>query len=311
MRPDDPLPPVARAGDPEPDRPERADRQAGDPEPDRPERVDRRAGDRERDGPERADLRPGDRLPRDRLPGHRRRRVAGPRAGRPAADATGAGRSRRPEPRGARPAPGPGQRLLRVAGMNVLIVVGALALLYGGSKLLHRPTGTEPRVAMPARMTRGPSPGPLDAGAYRLTLSDARWIPQADVPADAPLSFRARPSALVDYLVLDVRMSDIGSAPAALSYTGAGQDVRLLLASADPEAFVREPLSPAEARAITGQEPLPSGTMAAGEHRAGVLVYAVERYRADFRLLAVPQYAPGTVPQAGPAEPALEMRFRP
>lgn len=202
-------------------------------------------------------------------------------------------------------------RLLRVVGLNVLILGGALLLTWLGAVLLHRPTGTTPRVPMPAAMVRGTSPGPLDAGPYRLTLSGAFWVRQAQVPADAPLTYRARPGASVDYLVLEVYWSNTGTDPLPFTYLGSGQDVRLLLASADPEAFVREPLLPAEARAISGREPLASGPLAPGEHRNGVLVYAVEPFRSDFRVLAVPTYAAGQMPADGPTEPALEMRFRP
>jgi hypothetical protein len=211
----------------------------------------------------------------------------------------------------ARPANAARRRLLRLAWQNLLIFGGALALVWLGSIVLHRPTGTEPRVATPKGMMRGRAPGPLDAGDYRLILSGASWVPQASLPADAPLSFRARPSALVDYLVLDVRLSNLGDGTLPLDYVGARQDVRLLLASADPEAFVREPLTPDEARTVSGREPLASAPLGPQERRAGVLVYAIERYRSDLRLLAVPVYATGQTPAEGPDAPALEMRFRP
>ncbi len=203
------------------------------------------------------------------------------------------------------------RRAARLALMNAGLFGGALLLVWLGSVVLHRPTGTEPRVGAPAGMVRGAAPGPLASGDYRVLLSDANWIPQSQVPADAVLSFRARPDALVDYLVLGVTVANTGPGPLALTYLGAGQDVRLLLTSSDPEPFARDPLSPAEAVQVAGRPGLANGPLAAGERRSGVLVYAVERTRRAFALWAVPAYAPGQTPDQGPQTPAVELRFRP
>lgn len=207
--------------------------------------------------------------------------------------------------------PSTAQRTLRLALMNGGLLVAALLVFWLGSIVLHRPTGTEPRVATPAHMARGAAPGPLASGDYRLLLTDAVWVPQASVPRDAPLTFRARPDDVVDYLVVGVTVVNTGDAPLPFAFQGNDQDVRLLAVSTDPAPFARDPLTPAEAEVIAGRPGLRSGALAPGERRSGVLAFAVEPTRRAFALWAVPLYGPGVTPQQGPGTPALAMTFRP
>ncbi|MEJ2667767.1 MAG: hypothetical protein P8Z81_11825 [Deinococcales bacterium] len=207
--------------------------------------------------------------------------------------------------------PSPARRTLRLFALNLLILGGAMVLLWVGYRVLHHPRVAVPPVAMPAGVVTGRAPGPLVSGDYGLTLHGARWIAQSSLPPGLHLTFRARPGPLVDYLVLDVSVRNQGTRPLPLSYLGAGQDVRLLLVSLDPVSYYREPLSPPEAELITHETPLASGTLAPRAERRGVLVYAVERFRKRFELVATPETGAGAA--AGPAlqQPAIEMHFTP
>jgi len=198
---------------------------------------------------------------------------------------------------------------VRLAAMNAAIFVGALLLAWLGYKLLHRPYDAGPGVPTPGKMSVGEAPGPLVSGDYRLRLDGVRWVDQDSLPKDLQLSFRARPSAVVDYLVLDVSVTDLGRAEVPLTFTDAGQNVRLLVVSSDPESVYIDPLDPREASRISGVAPFTAGPLAAGATRRGALVYPVERYRKGLRLLFVPAYAPAASPRDGPQEPAIEMHF--
>ena len=209
------------------------------------------------------------------------------------------------------PRPSPARRTARLFLLNLLVFGGAMLLLWGGSKLLHHPRGAAANVPMPAGMVVGRAPGPLDSGDYRLWLQGARWVRQDSLPGNVRLSFRARPNMLVDYLVVHVTVGDRGGATLPLSYQGAEQDVRFVLGSNDPDSRYVEPVPPADAATISGDAPLASGALAPGERRSGVLVYAIEPFRKGFALLLIPRYAAGGSPDAGPIEPALEMRFAP
>lgn len=206
--------------------------------------------------------------------------------------------------------PSTAARTLRLFGMNLLILGGAMVLLWLGYRLLHHPRVSSPPVAVPADLVAGDAPGPLGSGPYRLTLHGARWIAQDSLPPDLRLSFRARPGPTVDYLVLDVSVRDAGERPAPLTYDGAAQDVRLLLSSTDPVSFYTEPLSPQEARIVAREEALANGTLAPGAARRGVLVYAVERFRRRWSLWFLPP-PPDVAPEEGPQQPAIAMRFAP
>lgn len=205
----------------------------------------------------------------------------------------------------------PARRALRMAGMNAAIFATALVAVWLGYRLLHNPRDAGPGVPTPSVMSVGDAPGPLLSGDYRLELDGARWIAQDSLPKDLPLSFRARPSALVDYLVLRVTVSNEGAAAVPFSFLDSGQNVRLLVVSYDPHTVYVDALDPREAALISGETPLASGALAAGSSRSGVVVYALERYRKGLRLLLVPSYPTGEAPADGPQHPAIEMRFTP
>ncbi|MEJ2358939.1 MAG: hypothetical protein P8Y13_12810 [Deinococcales bacterium] len=194
--------------------------------------------------------------------------------------------------------------------MNVLIFGGAMLLFWSGSKLLHHPRTVGATVPKPADMTVGQAPAALDSGDYRLQIDGARWVKQDALPSGVRLTYRARPNVLVDYVVVRVTVADRGASKLPLSYEGAVQDVRFLLASRDPESFYTEPVPPSDARLISGAAPLKSGALAAGEQRGGVLVYAVEPFRKAFSLLLIPVYG-DTPPEQGPQHPAVELHFAP
>ncbi len=200
-------------------------------------------------------------------------------------------------------------RTLRLFALNLLVLGGGLFLLWLGHRVLHHPQATEPPVATPAGLVGGDAPGPLTSGAYRVSLDGSRWISQASLPPGLQLSFRARPNGLVDYLVLRLTVRDLGERPLPLSYIGASQDVRLLLVSTDPVSFYTTPLTPAEARTISGDAPLANGPVPAGGERQGVVVYAIERTRKGLSLLALATAAPSGAPAA--EQPALRMSFVP
>lgn len=207
--------------------------------------------------------------------------------------------------------PSAGARTLRLFGLNLLILGGGMVLLWAGYRVLHHPQVTAPPVAVPSDLQVGAAPGPLTSGGYKLTLDGVHWIAQSSLPSGLHLSFRARPGPTVDYLVLAVTVRNLGDRPAALTYVGSEQDVRLLLTSTDPVSFYAEPVPPEEAALITHDPVFASGTLAAGAERRGALVYAVERFRKRLALLMVPQ-APGNVPAGqAPQQPAIEMRFTP
>ncbi len=209
------------------------------------------------------------------------------------------------------PRPSPGRRTARLFLLNLAIFGGAILLLWGGSKLLHHPRGPGATVPMPADMVVGRAPAALDSGDYRLRLESARWVRQSSLPAGLRLSYRTRPNVLVDYLVVRVSVEDRGAGALPLTYRGAEQDVRFVLGSNDPTTSYTEPVPPADAATISGDAPLASGALAAGERRSGVLVYAVEPFRKGLELLLIPQYAPGASADTGPAQPALAVRFAP
>lgn len=215
----------------------------------------------------------------------------------------------------ARPAPtsrpSPGRRTARLFLLNLLIFGGAMVLLWGGSKLLHRPQGPSATVPMPADMVAGQAPAALDSGAYRLRVESARWVRQSSLPEGLRLSYRTRPNVLVDYLVVRVSVEDRGQKALPLTYLGSEQDVRFVLGSNDPSTSYTEPVPPADAATISGDAPLASGALAAGERRTGVLVYAVEPFRKGFELLLIPHYRSGVSPEGGPTQPALALRFAP
>lgn len=208
-----------------------------------------------------------------------------------------------------RPPRSPAARALRVAGMNAAIFVGALLLVWLGYKLLHRPHDAGPGVPTPRAMTVGDAPGPLVSGDYRLRLDGVRWVDQDSLPAGLQLSFRARPSAVVDYLVLEVSVTNMGGAEAPLTFADAGQNVRLLVVSNDPQSVYVEPIDPREASLISGAAAFQSGPLSAGATRRGVLVYPIERFRKGLKLVFVPAYPPATAPRDGPQQPAIAMRF--
>jgi len=195
--------------------------------------------------------------------------------------------------------------------LNVLILGGAMVLLWVGYRVLHHPQVTAPPVAVPSDLVAGQAPGPLTSGDLTVTLHGARWIAQDSLPPDLHLTFRARPGPTVDYLVLDVTVRNGGSSPAGLSYLGAGQDVRMLLISNDPVSFYAAPLTPHEAELITHGTALASAALAPGAARRGVLVYAVERFRKAWALLLVPHLPAGVAAEQGLQQPAIEMRFTP
>lgn len=207
--------------------------------------------------------------------------------------------------------PSPARRTLRVMRDFLLIFGVAFLLPWLGYRVFHQPRGTDPAVAMPAHVTGGSAPGTYDSGDYRLAVSGVRWIRQSELPAGLKLTFRARPSPVVDYLVVSVAVTDKSGGGLPLTFDGSGQDVRLLLASTDPAAFHTDPISPSEAEAIAGEPPLTSGALGPGDRRSGVLVYAVEPYRKGLELVLVPVYPIGTTPADGPQQPAFEIRLPP
>lgn len=195
--------------------------------------------------------------------------------------------------------------------LNLAIFGGAMVLLWAGYRVLHHPRGTAPPVPTPSDLTSGDAPGPLASGAYRLTLGPARWVKQSSLPTGIHLTFRARPIVLVDYVVVHVTVANGGSRRLPFSFEGAGQDVRLLLASTDPESAFTEPLTPHEAALVSGDAALASGPLAPGESRSGVVAYALEPFHKGLELLLVPDYPPGVTPESGRQTPAIEMRFTP
>lgn len=199
------------------------------------------------------------------------------------------------------------RRTLQVVRDFLLIFGVAFLVPYLGYRLLHHPRGTAPTVAMPAVVTTGTAPGTFASGDYRLTVSGVRALKQSDLPPGLNLTYRARPTALVDYLLVSVTVADVGASALPLTFAGSGQDVRLLLASTDPESFNTNPVDAEEATVIAGQQALGAGTLAPGERRSGVLVYAIEPYRKGLELVLVPVYGVGVTPAQGPRWPAFEI----
>lgn len=191
-----------------------------------------------------------------------------------------------------------------------LMLAAVVLALWGGSKLLHRPSGSA-AVMVPAHMTSGAAPGPVDSGGYRLTLDGVRWVRQDALPPSLKLEYRARPNVLVDYLVLDVTVANTSAQALALRYAGTAQDVRFELTSVDPEPFHTEPVAAAEAPLIAGTTALAGGPLAAGARRSGVLVFALEPFRKRLALLLVPHYPAGTLPDQGPPYPAIRLELKP
>lgn len=212
----------------------------------------------------------------------------------------------RPEPEARRTPP---RRVLRVLRDYLLIFGLAFLVPYVGYRLLHHPRGTEPAVAMPPGVVVGNAPGTFTSGAYRLTVSGVRWVRQSSLPADLKLSFRARPSPLVDYLVVSLAVADTADTGLPLTFDGSGQDVQLLLASTDPARFHTDPIGVDEAATIAGEPALADGALLPGEQRSGVVVYAIEPYRKALELLLVPVYGVGVTPEQGPQHPGFEIRL--
>lgn len=194
-------------------------------------------------------------------------------------------------------------------GLGYVLIFGlAMLALWGGSRLLHHPRGRA-AVPSPATMVSGQAPTTLVSGDYRLSVEAARWIRQDALPKDLRLSYRSRPSPLVDYLVLAVAVADLGAGPLPLRYADSGQNVRFVVTSNDPDTFFVEPVPASDAAAIAGTPALPNGSLAAGATRTGVLVFAIEPYRKNLELLLVPSYPTGSGPAQGPAYPGIRVRL--
>ncbi len=201
------------------------------------------------------------------------------------------------------------RRVLRMLRDFLLIFGVAFLLPYVGYRVLHHPRGTEPAVAMPPGVVVGTAPGSFVSGDYRLTVSGVRWVRQSSLPPGLKLSFRARPSAVVDYLVVSLTIADSADTGLPLTFEGSGQDVRLLLASTDPARYHVDPIGVDEAAAIAGEPGLADGPLLPGEQRSGVVVYAIEPYRKALELLLVPVYGVGVTPEQGPQHPAFEIHL--
>jgi hypothetical protein len=178
-------------------------------------------------------------------------------------------------------------RSWRVLVSNIAMFVAIVAAFAIVSRLVRNPEliDTDLPIALSADLLTAGLGDEIVFGDLALRVERFAWIDSSDFGDEDRLSARADPRRGRDYLVVDLTIANRGAASVDARYQGQGAPLDLRATARRPQPILFSSVVPGDAATITGREPLPNGSLAAGGEIRGALVFALEPSRRQLGLL--------------------------